>query len=89
MILPKGRVVVNNGAAEALTSEKAVSLLPVGIVKVETEFKKGDLIKIVDQSGRILGLGKARYGSEKVEAEKVSQRQKALIHYDYLYLEKH
>ncbi|HDR52847.1 MAG TPA: glutamate 5-kinase [Mariniphaga anaerophila] len=84
----KGRVVVNKGAAAALKSEKAVSLLPVGIVAIENEFKKGDLIRIVDESGNTIGLGKAQYGSDKVEAEKKSEKQKALVHYDYLYMEK-
>ncbi|RIH66851.1 glutamate 5-kinase [Mariniphaga sediminis] len=84
----KGRVVVNQGATDALKSDKAVSLLPVGIVKIENEFKKGDLIRIVDESGNTLGLGKAQYGSEKVGVEKRSEKQKALVHYDYLYMEK-
>src|SRR6056297_3129835 len=47
----KAKIVVNKGAAAALKSEKAVSLLPVGIVTIENEFKKGDLIRIVDESG--------------------------------------
>jgi glutamate 5-kinase len=84
----KGIVVINKGAAAALKSDKAVSLLPVGIVKIENEFKKGDLIKIVDENGGIIGLGKARYGSDKVDAEKQSEKQKALVHYDYLYMGK-
>ena len=84
----KGKVIINSGAAKALKSEKAVSLLPVGIVKIENDFKKGDLVKIVDQNGETIGMGKAQYGSEKVEAEKQSEKQKALVHYDYLYMEK-
>ena len=50
----KGQVVVNRGAINALHSDQAVSLLPVGIVCVDSEFKKGDLIKIVDESGEIV-----------------------------------
>jgi len=64
-----------------------VSLLPVGIVKVTSEFKKDDLIRIIDESGKMIGVGKAGYGSAKVETEKLSEKQKPLIHYDYLYLE--
>ncbi|MFW5831242.1 MAG: glutamate 5-kinase [Prolixibacteraceae bacterium] len=84
----KGKVKINKGAYRALNSEKAVSLLPVGIVSVESEFKKGDLIKIVDESGNMVGLGKARYSSDKIAMEKKSEKQKPLVHYDYLYLEK-
>ena len=83
----KGEVIINAGAAKALDSDKAVSLLPVGIVKITSEFKKDDLIKIVDESGKTVGVGKAGYSSAKVETEKLSEKQKPLIHYDYLYLE--
>jgi glutamate 5-kinase len=83
----KGEVVVNQGAILALMSNKAVSLLPVGIVDVISVFKKGDLIKIVDEAGKIIGVGRASYGSEKLDIEKQSEKQKPLVHYDYLYLE--
>lgn len=83
----KGQVVINKGAIKALNSEKAVSLLPVGITNIESEFKKGDLIKIIDESGEIVGVGKAGYGSDRIEIEKQSEKQKPIIHYDYLYLE--
>jgi glutamate 5-kinase len=83
----KGEVTVNQGAIKALNSEKAVSLLPIGIVKVGSEFKKDDLIKIMDENGKIIGVGRASYGSDKIETEKQSDRQKPIVHYDYLYLE--
>ncbi len=83
----KGEVVINSGAKNALTSAKAVSLLPVGICNVKTEFKKGDLIKIVSEKNEIIGIGKASYGSDKIENEKRSEKQKPVVHYDYLYLE--
>lgn len=83
----KGQVIVNKGATEALNSEKAVSLLPVGIVDIKRAFKKGDLIKILNESGEVVGVGKASYGSEKIEKEKLSKKQKPVVHYDYLYVE--
>jgi glutamate 5-kinase len=83
----KGEVIINAGAAKALDSDKAISLLPVGIIKISNEFKKDDLIRIVDESGKLIGVGKAGYGSAKVETEKLPEKQKPLVHYDYLYLE--
>jgi glutamate 5-kinase len=83
----KGEVIINPGAINALNSEKAVSLLPVGITSVLSEFKKGDLIRMRDEAGKIIGVGKAGFGSDKLETEKRSIKQKPLIHYDYLYLE--
>ena len=83
----KGEVIVNQGALNALNSERAVSLLPVGIVKVKSEFKKDDLIKITDENGKVIGVGKASYGSDKIDIEKQSDKQKPIVHYDYLHLE--
>ncbi|QGY45358.1 glutamate 5-kinase [Maribellus comscasis] len=83
----KGQVVINQGAIKALNSEKAVSLLPVGVVKTISDFKKGDLIKIVDETGAVVGVGKAQYGSDKMKQEMDSEKQKPLVHYDYLYME--
>jgi glutamate 5-kinase len=83
----KGEVVINDGAIKALNSEKAVSLLPVGISEIVSNFKKGDLIKIVSEKGQVIGVGKAGFDSEKITSEKLSEKQKPLVHYDYLYLE--
>lgn len=83
----KGEVVVNKGASDALNSEKAVSLLPRGIIKVNIQFKKDDLIKITDEQGNLIGVGKANYGSDKIESEKLIEKQRPTVHYDYLYME--
>ncbi|MEJ7767557.1 MAG: glutamate 5-kinase, partial [Chitinophagaceae bacterium] len=83
----KGIVQVNNGAKQALTGLKASSLLPVGITVIKGEFKRKDIIKIVDEDEKIIGLGIAEYNSEKA-VELIGQKnQKPLVHYDYLYLE--
>ena len=83
----KGKVVVNKGASDALCSNKAVSLLPSGIIKVSAHFKKDDLIKIMDEQGRMLGIGKASYSSDRIETEKLLDKQRPTVHYDYLYME--
>jgi glutamate 5-kinase len=83
---PKGKVVINAGAKAILLADKAKSLLPVGLVGVIGKFKKGDIIRVVDEQGKELGLGLARYGNEKA-AEVVGQKnEKPIIHYDHLYL---
>lgn len=82
----KGEIVINEGAKKALFSEKITSLLPVGIIAVNGEFIKGEIIRIVDEQGGKIGLGKAEY-SAKIANEKVGMNnQRPLIHYDYLYL---
>jgi glutamate 5-kinase len=83
----KSKLIINDGACKALFSEKAVSLLPVGVTRVEGLFKKGDLVKIYTEKGDFVGIGKARYHSGDLKKEKQVQKQKPVIHYDYLYVE--
>lgn len=83
---PKGKVVINAGAKDVLRSDKAKSLLPIGIVNVGGKFKKGDIIKIVDEQDREIGLGLARYGYKKAKELMGQKNQKPVIHYDHLYL---
>lgn len=81
-----GSVRVNEGAKIALTSNKATSLLPIGITKVMADFNKGEIIKLVDDQGKLIGLGIAEYGSDKAKERIGQKKQKPLVHYDYLYL---
>ena len=82
----KGAVFINEGAVKALKTLKAASLLPVGISRIEGEFKKGDLITIYNENGKQIGLGIAQYGDEQAKQKIGRQREKPLIHYDYLFL---
>jgi glutamate 5-kinase len=82
----KGAVVIDEGAEKALQSNKPTSLLPVGITKIEGSFKKGEIIQIISKSGKQLGVGKAQYHSEKAAELMSKKNEKALVHYDYLFL---
>lgn len=82
----KGVVQVNEGAKTVLTSAKATSLLPVGITAITADFQKGDIIKLVDESGKPIGVGIAEYGSDKARERIGQKKQRPLVHYDYLYL---
>mgnify|MGYP002347877928 FL=1 len=82
----KGELIVNEGASHALLSSQATSLLPVGVIAIGGSFEKGDLVKIKDESGQVIGIGKAEYNSEKAEKYKGNKNRKPVIHYDYLYL---
>jgi len=83
----KGEIHVNENAAKALTGDKAVSLLPIGATKIVGEFEKDDIVKIVDQNGGELGVGKVQYDSNKAREILGKKNQKPLVHCDYLYLE--
>lgn len=82
----KGAVLINEGARLALTSPRASSLLPVGIVAVREDFQKGEVIRLVDEQEQLIGLGIAEYSSEKARERLGQKRQKPLVHYDYLFL---
>jgi len=80
----KGEIHVNENAAKALTGEKAVSLLPVGALKIVGDFEKDDIVKIIDPTGKSLGIGKAQYDSAKAIEILGKKNQKPLIHCDYM-----
>jgi len=82
----KTAIVVDEGARKALLSDKPVSLLPVGVKHIEGQFEKGDVVKIKDSEGTVLGIGRTQFASDKLEELKGQKRQKELIHYDYLFL---
>jgi glutamate 5-kinase len=85
----KGEITINDGAKASLTSSVIRSLLPIGITQIQGEFSKGDILLIRDEKGHKLGLGRAEYAS-KLALERIGQKnQKALIHYNYLYLFEH
>ncbi len=83
----KGTLVVNQGAKQALLSDKASSLLPVGLTKVKGEFRKGDIVRIIDEEGHHIGLGKTMHGAEKAKDVIGKKGEKPIIHYDYLFLD--
>jgi glutamate 5-kinase len=83
----KGEICVNNGASEALLGNKATSLLSVGIVRIKGEFEKDDIVRIIDETGASLGVGRVGYDSRKVQELIGKKGNKPVIHYDYLYLD--
>lgn len=84
----KGEIHINNGAKDALLSNKAVSLLPVGVTKIIGNFEIDDIVRIIDENGEQIGVGRTSYNSEKANGLIGKNNQKAVIHYDYLYIEK-
>jgi glutamate 5-kinase len=80
----KGAVVINNGAREALLGDKATSLLMIGITKVKGVFRSGDIVRIVDEEGKNIGLGKCQYDSRKADQNIGEKLNKPFIHYDYM-----
>ena len=83
----KVTISLSNTLGNILSSrDKAISLLPVGIVKIEGNFEKGDIIRICNEKKDNIGLGLAQYNSQKAVSLVGQKGQKPLIHYDYLFL---
>lgn len=83
----KGHITINQGAIDALLSDNAISLLPIGVIDTEGEWEEGDLIKIIDAEGKIIGIGKASMGSREVAESMGKRGHHPVVHYDYLYIE--
>ena len=83
----KGELHLNEPAVKVLKGNKAVSLLPVGIVAIEGEFEKDDIVKIIDHRGKQIGVGRVGFDSEEARLLMGQHGQKPVVHYDYLYLD--
>ncbi len=62
----RGELRLDEGAANALRDGS--SLLPVGVVQVVGNFRRGDVVTLVDGTGRELGRGLAEYSGEEATA---------------------
>lgn len=62
----RGTIAIDAGAVKALV-ERGASLLPSGIASVRGGFEQGDVVEIVDDSGRALAKGLAAYSSSELE----------------------
>lgn len=83
----KGVIYINECIEKKVCSEnKTCSLLPIGVVKIEGNFKKNDILTIKNENGEYLGVGKAEYGDDIAERYVGKKGKRAIVHYDYLYL---
>lgn len=82
----KGRIIVNRQAAEAIAGAATVSLLPVGVTAIEGNFKRGDIVSVVNPDGDVIALGRVDVDSATAEASVGRHGGRHLIHADYLYI---
>ena len=83
----KGELHIDDCATKVLASDKAVSILPIGITDVRGEFEKDDIVRIIDFEGNPIGVGKANCSSEQAREAMGKYGKKPVVHYDYLYIE--
>ena len=78
-----GRITVDTGAVKALLERR--SLLAVGVIKIEGDFAKGELIEVATESGEIIGVGKSKVSST-VFTDESRSKNTVIIHADDLVL---
>ena len=65
MLKPEGTLIIDAGAARALSEGK--SLLPAGIRQIDGRFERGDAVLVKDREGREIARGLAAYGAADAE----------------------
>lgn len=65
-IFPRGRVLVDDGCADALIN-KGKSLLPIGVREVQGDFDHGDVIAVCTLNGLEIGRGLTNYSSSELK----------------------
>jgi len=86
--LAMGAIVVNECASKMLIAkEKAMSILPIGVTKIIGEFEKGDVVEIKDLENQKIGFGVIAANSEIAKTQIGKKGGKALVHYDYMFIE--
>jgi glutamate 5-kinase len=66
-----GRLTLDAGAARALTRD-GKSLLPIGVVRVDGEFERGEIVGCFDADGREVARGLVNYSAQ--EAARIMRR---------------
>ncbi|MGM0652495.1 MAG: glutamate 5-kinase [Bacillota bacterium] len=61
----KGRVIVDEGASQAVCKGNK-SLLSVGVINADGNFKKGDLVSMVDENGEEIGRGLCNFSIQEL-----------------------
>ncbi len=59
-----GKIIINSGAKKAI-AEKGSSLLPIGVTDVINEFKRGEVISILDENKEEIARGITNYNSDE------------------------
>ncbi|MGQ9689179.1 MAG: glutamate 5-kinase [Desulfobaccales bacterium] len=84
-VTPKGAILVDSGAREALVRQ-GKSLLPAGILEVFGGFQKGAPVSLMDPEGQTFAVGLSNYSSRDINRIKGKQTQEiaqSLGHKDY------
>lgn len=76
----KGSIVIDKGAVEAVL-KRGKSVLPIGIKKVDGNFKENDVIDVLSENGELIARGISFYSAEELDRikEKKSTEVKKIL----------
>ena len=82
--IPRGTLHIDAGAAHVLRTGGA-SLLPVGVTRVEQDFRRGDLLQALDPDGHSIARGLSSYSSAELRrlCGRHSDEISAILGYSY------
>ena len=80
----KGQIIVDDGAKRAVENKK--SLLSVGVVGLEGNFDRADIVSIRDKGGVEFARGKVRLSAKELDRVKGARHDKEVIHRDDIVL---
>ena len=84
----KGEIHLNLQLTDTLCNEeKATSILPIGVTAIKGDFERNDIVRIIGADGKEIGVGRTAYSSEEARQLIGQRNKKALVHYDYLYIQ--
>ena len=84
----KGEIHLNEQLSATLRSDdKATSILPIGVTNIIGDFERNDIVKVIGADGTEIGVGRTAYSSAEARQCIGQRNKKALVHYDYLYIQ--
>ncbi len=63
---PQGSLHIDRGAARVLR-EQGASLLPIGITRIDGQFERGAVVRVIDESRRTIAQGLVNYSRAELE----------------------
>ena len=83
----KGKIIIDATATKLFKDHsRARSLLPVGILDVQGDFNKDDLVEVLGADETHIGLGIAEYDAQTAQEYAGLQNKPFLIHYDRFFV---
>ena len=84
-VKPKGSLIIDDGARDALLKGGKSLLLP-GVISWEGHFKKGDILRVLDRAGHEIARGITNYAAVDIQNVDEKRGKREVIHCNDLVL---